>query len=75
MKPITKINDFKILPSTLLPKPAISLPKETLNTMQELRKGGSQAMLFPPFSHMLCWLLFHSRCGHKYPSEMRSGLI
>lgn len=46
MKPITMINCFKILPSTLLPRLAISLPEEALNTMQELRKGGSQAMLF-----------------------------
>jgi len=33
MKPVTKINTFKIIPSLLLPKSSISLSKEAVNTM------------------------------------------
>lgn len=38
MKPIKKINTFKILHSMFLPKSAISLSKEAVNTLQELGK-------------------------------------
>lgn len=75
MKPVTKINTFKILPSMLLPKSAISLSKEAANTKQESRKKErSQANLFFPYSYMLCWLLFPPRMW-PYESFMNTVCV